>query len=253
MTIALVGHVTVDEVRLPGHQPEVRPGGAPLYGLRALRAVGAEPVVIVKGTGMDADLVLPGGPVRSILMHGPDGLEQRLDAVGEPFTADEVRGPMAELLSGCSWALLGAQSGGDFPAATIQAFVDAGLHVCLDAQGLARGSETGPVRLRSFEADAVAGVTALKLNREEAQALEDALDELRATVPELLITDGPRGATVITREGAVQAAGSSRPFPDPTGAGDSFTAAYLLERERGRDPETAANRAVALVEALYDR
>jgi hypothetical protein len=252
VTIALVGHVTVDEVRLPGHEPEVRPGGAPLYGLRALRAAGAEPVVIVKGGGMDAHLVLPGAPVHSVLMHGPDGLEQRLDSVGEPFTADEVRGPMAELLAGCSWAMLGAQSGGDFPADTIRAFVDAGLHVCLDAQGLARGAGAGPVRLRPFEAGAVEGVRALKLNRDEAQALVD-LDDLIAIVPELLITDGPRGATVFTREGVVQAAGSSRPFADPTGAGDSFTAAYVLERERGRDPETAANRAVALVEALYNR
>ena len=252
MTIALVGHVTVDEVRLAGHQPDVRPGGAPLYGLRALRAAGAEPVVIVKGTGMDAHLVLPGSPVRSVLTHGPDGLEQRLDSVGEPFTAAEVRGPMAELLAGCSWALLGAQSGDDFPPDTIHAFVEAGLHVCLDAQGLARGAGAGPVRLRPFDAEAVAGVTALKLNVAEAQALDD-VDELLSTVPELLITDGPRGATVITRDGAVHAAGSSRPFDDPTGAGDSFTAAYVLERERGRDPETAANRAVALVEALYDR
>ena len=252
MTIALVGHVTVDEVRLAGHQPDVRPGGAPLYGLRALRAAGAEPVVIVKGTGMDAHLVLPGSPVRSVLTHGPDGLEQRLDSVGEPFTAAEVRGPMAELLAGCSWALLGAQSGDDFPPDTIHAFVEAGLRVCLDAQGLARGAGAGPVRLRPFDAEAVAGVTALKLNVAEAQALDD-VDELLSTVPELLITDGPRGATVITREGAVHAAGSSRPFDDPTGAGDSFTAAYVLERERGRDPETAANRAVALVEALYDR
>jgi sugar/nucleoside kinase (ribokinase family) len=124
--------------------------------------------------------------------------------------------------------------------------------VCLDAQGLARGAGPGPVRLRPFEAEAVEGVTALKLNVAEAQALDDP-EELLSTVPELLITDGARGATVITREGAVHAAGSSRPFADPTGAGDSFTAAYVLERERGRDPETAANRAVALVEALYDR
>ncbi|MGN6380946.1 MAG: PfkB family carbohydrate kinase [Gaiellales bacterium] len=249
--IALIGPVTIDEVRLPGRDVDVRPGGAPLYARRALRAVGVEPVVIVKGEGMDADLVLPSTvPVRSVLMHHADGLEQRLDAVGEPFTAEEVRGPMAALLARCRWALLGAQSAGDFPPETIRALVDSGLRLCLDAQGLARGADAGPVVLRPFPASAVAGVTALKLNRAEAEAVGD-LEPLLAAVDELLITDGPEGATVITGQGSVRARGSSHPFADPTGAGDSFTAVYVLERERGRDPGAAATRAVAVVEALY--
>jgi pfkB family carbohydrate kinase len=251
VTIALVGHTTVDTVTTLGGDVTVRPGGAPLYGQRALRAAGEEPVVITKGGELDGALLLPWRtPVRSVLLHRPDGLEQRLDDVGEPFTAAEVRHAMAPLLADCSFALLGAQSAGDFPPDTIAAVAEAGPRVCLDAQGLARGAQPGPVRLRAFPPEAVHGISILKLNRAEAEAAGD-LDALAAVVEEILVTDGPRGATVIVGGERLPAPGSGHPFDDPTGAGDSFGAVYLLHRERGLDPHAAAVEAVALVERLY--
>jgi pfkB family carbohydrate kinase len=253
VTIALIGPTTIDTVTSLSGETEVRPGGAPLYGLRALRAEGAEPVVITKGAGLEATLVLPSQePVLSVLVHRPGGLEQRLEAVGEPFTPAEVHGPMAPLLRGCSFALLGAQSAGDFPPETIAAIAEAGPRVCLDAQGLTRGATRGPVRLRPFPLEAVRGVGILKLNAAEAAAAGD-LDALAAAVDEVLVTDGPRGATVIAAGERLEAPGSGHPFDDPTGAGDSFGAAYLLQRERGHDPHRAAVEAVALVERLYAR
>lgn len=251
MTIALIGHMTVDTVTAAGCPAQLRPGGAPLYGRRALLAAGAEPVVIAKGDGAGEGLVLEwSSPVLSVLVHGPGGLVQRLDSVGDPFTAEEVRGPMAPLLEGCRWAILGAQSGGDFPPRTIAALREAGLRVCLDGQGLARGDVPGAVRLRSFPAQAVAGVQVLKLNLAEARAFGE-LDRLRELVPELLVTDGPRGATVLTGAGTARVAGSGQPFADPTGAGDSFLAGYVLGRERGLEPDRAAASAVELVERLF--
>jgi hypothetical protein len=251
VTIALIGHTTVDTVTAAGTVAQVRPGGAPLYGRRALLAAGADPVVIAKGDGAAAALVLDwSSPVLSVLVHGPDGLVQRLDSVGDPFTAEEVRGPMAPLLAGCRWVVLGAQSAGDFPPDMIAALAEAGLRVCLDGQGLARGGAPGPVRLRSFPAQAVAGVHVLKLNIAEARAFGD-VDQLRDIVPELLVTDGPRGAQVLTAAGTSEAPGSGRPFADPTGAGDSFLAGYALARERGLAPTAAAAAAVELVERLY--
>jgi pfkB family carbohydrate kinase len=253
VTIALLGHTTVDSVMSPAGEVEVRPGGAPLYGRRALRAAGEEPVVITKGAGLDGALVLPWrSPVLSVLRHLPDGVEQRLDSVGDPFTPEEVRGPMAALLAGCDWALLGAQAAGDFPPETIAAIVEMGLAVCLDAQGLARGREPGPVRLRAFPPNVVRGVSVLKLNRAEAGAAGD-LAGLTAVVSEVLVTDGPRGAVVLTGAGAFDAPGSGHVFGDPTGAGDTFSAAYVLGRAHGLEPDDAALRAVELVEKLYAR
>jgi sugar/nucleoside kinase (ribokinase family) len=37
---------------------------------------------------------------------------------------------------------------------------------------------------------------------------------------------------------------------DPTGAGDAFAAAYVLERSRGVEPQPAAERATRLVHDL---
>jgi sugar/nucleoside kinase (ribokinase family) len=170
--------------------------------------------------------------------------------VGEPFTVAEVEGPMAAALAECDWAILGAQSAADFPPETIAALRAAGLSVCLDAQGLARGARPGPVRLRPFAPDQVDGVQVLKLNVAEAEAFET-LDELRRVVPEIVVTAGAQGATVLTGSGAGRIAGSGRPFDDPTGAGDSFLASYVLSRQRGLEPAPAGARAVALVERLY--
>ncbi|MDX6553551.1 MAG: hypothetical protein QOH74_2039, partial [Gaiellales bacterium] len=40
-------------------------------------------------------------------------------------------------------------------------------------------------------------------------------------------------------------------FGDPTGAGDSFSALYILARGRGEEPAAAARYAVGMVEELY--
>jgi sugar/nucleoside kinase (ribokinase family) len=40
-------------------------------------------------------------------------------------------------------------------------------------------------------------------------------------------------------------------YADPTGAGDSFTAAYVLARAQGCEPAEAAARAEAATDSLY--
>ena len=77
-------------------------------------------------------------------------------------------------MHGCDWVILGGQTGGDFPAETIALLAGAGHQICLDAQGLARGSRIGPVRLGPIDPGWVAGVTALKLNDAEAGACRPA-------------------------------------------------------------------------------
>jgi sugar/nucleoside kinase (ribokinase family) len=251
-SIGLIGQTALDTVTTADGRRVERLGGSPLYARRALRAAGVEPVVVTRAPGLPDALVLPSrSVVRSILDHLPDGgLRQRLDEVGEPFSAAEMARLADAELRECAWLLLGGQSAGDFPPAAIAALRDRGRHVLLDGQGLARGPRAGPVRLRAFPAAAVEGVQALKLNRAEAAAFgPEELDAL--PVPELLVTDGAAGVQVRAGGRWMVIDAGAAVFPDPVGAGDSFAALYALERARGAGPAEAARLAVNGVEALY--
>ena len=121
----------------------------------------------------------------------------------------------------------------------------------IDGQGPARGPDPGPVRLRPFPPDAIAGVAILKLNRLEAEAAaggrldRDALLGLGA--PEVVVTMGADGVLVADPYGLWEIPGTGGGgYDDPTGAGDSFSAAYVLARSRGaarRPPRTRRERA----------
>ena len=71
---------------------------------------------------------------------------------------------------GCDWLHLGSQWRRDFPAETIAVLAGAGHRLCLDGQGPARGAEPGPVRLRPFPPESIAGVAILKLNRARGES-----------------------------------------------------------------------------------
>jgi sugar/nucleoside kinase (ribokinase family) len=148
-------------------------------------------------------------------------------------------------LEGCGWVLLGGQTAGDFPAETIAVLADAGLTVCLDGQGLARGSRVGPLKLGPVPSAALAGVHTLKLNDEEAAAAG------HIAVPELLVTRADRGCEVTAGGERTVVPGTGGRFADPTGAGDSLSALYCLARTRGQPPPEAVRWAQAEVERIY--
>jgi 6-phosphofructokinase 2 len=161
---------------------------------------------------------------------------------------------MLPLLDGCEWVILGGQASTDFPTEMIAVLADAGLRVCIDAQGLARGPDPGPLRLRPFAAEAVARASMLKLSRAEALAVcGDVEPEGLASlgVPEVALTKGRDGAVVVTADGVERSASNGVSFDDPTGAGDSWLAVYVLERSRGTPPGAAARAAAASVDRLY--
>jgi sugar/nucleoside kinase (ribokinase family) len=142
----------------------------------------------------------------------------------------------------------------DFDAAALER-IGVGRRLMLDAQGLVRVPEVGPLRLdANYDPDLLRHVAILKLAEEEAQVLAgstepEALAELG--VPELVLTLGSAGSVVIVRGQAEHV--PARPAggdADPTGAGDAFGAAYLAARADGHAPASAARRATALVAAL---
>jgi sugar/nucleoside kinase (ribokinase family) len=262
--LAIVGNLSRD--LLAGQPPRV--GGAPFYAARALRVLGRPAVVAAKCAGVDRPELVPplialGLPVRThagestatfAYDYDGDRRRMRVDALGDPWTEDDVRGWLGRALGRAAWVHVGALARSDFPAATLAA-LGRGRRLSLDGQGLVRPAATGPLELDGdFDRALLRDVSLLKLAEEEAELVAPGLGRtaLRSLgVPEVVVTLGSRGSIVLAG-GRVERV-PARPVlgeVDPTGAGDAFAAAYLAARGDGHSPFAAARRATALVAGL---
>ena len=257
MTIGLIGHTVIDTVVGADGGRSTRLGGSPLYARRALEAAGADCVVVTRGADPGDAVMVPGGPAYdSRLDHSAGGTRQELARIGLPFSPEDTRAFVLPAVRGCEWLLLGPQSAGELPPETLALLVAAGHRLCLDGQGPARGPDPGPVRLRPFPPETVAGVEILKLNRAEAAAAADGrLDRealLRLGAPEVVVTMAADGVVVATAEGLWHVPGTGAGgYADPTGAGDCFAAAYVLARSRGASAADAAGEAQLGTDRLF--
>ena len=256
MTVGLLGHTVVDTIAGRDGSPTTRLGGTPLYARRALRAAGADCVVVTRGADPGDAVVVPGGPAYDSRLDHRDGTQQVLARIGLPFTPEETRRLALPAFRGCEWVLLGPQSSGELPPETVAVLRAAGHRLCIDGQGLARGPDPGPVRLRPFPPECLAGIEILKLNGAEALAATGGrLDQpslLALGAPEVVVTLGADGVLVATGDGLWDVPGTGAgAYADPTGAGDCFAAAYLLTRIRAGDPVTAAGEAMLHTDLLY--
>jgi sugar/nucleoside kinase (ribokinase family) len=202
--------------------------------------------------GLPASLSAGGETTTFSFSYDSDGVRRmQVETVGEPWQLDE---PPPALIRRVDWLHVGPLLRSDFDAAALER-LGAGRRVLLDAQGLVRVPEPGPLRLDArFDPDLLRHVSILKLAQEEALVLAgDAEPESLATlgVPEILLTLGAEGAVVIVNGRAERV--PARPVEngvDPTGAGDAFAVSYLAARADGHAPLSAARRATALVAAL---
>lgn len=255
--IATIGHLTRDVVA--GAPP--RPGGGVLYSARALASLGADAHVAASCAPEDRatlgkDLEGFGLPVTwyesstttaySFHYEGDERII-RQDNVGDPWSAEQA----IEAAGDADWIHVGALVRTDFPEETLAALARDGRRLLVDAQGLVRRADLGPLRRDGEVGNALSYVSILKLNDVEAEALvgsaePEALQPLG--IPEVILTLGSQGAVVITANAIerVPARAIARPV-DPTGAGDTFSAAYLTARAAGQDPVEAAERATATV------
>lgn len=258
--LAVIGPLSRDLIG--GREPQI--GGGPWYAARALRALGQEAIVVAKCGGPErrsylrrlAALGLPvslsaGGDTTSFSFHyDADGRrEMRVEAVGEPWGE---RDEPERALQRVEWVHVAPLLRGDFGPETLERIARR-RRLLLDGHGLVRVRGLGPLALDAdFDPALLRHVSILKLAEEEAHAILDGaeLEELRAlAVPEVVVTFGAGGSLVVTRDAAVRVV--ARPAPgDPTGAGDSFSIAYLSARAAGHRPASAARRASALVSAL---
>ncbi len=257
MSVAVVGSLALD--RVDGGQPRV--GGCPFYAARGLRTFGASASIVAKCAESDREALLPpltrfGLPVLwrssretaafSITYDG-DRRQMSIDAVADPWTPDEVDGLPAR------WVHVAPLAGSDFPAETLAA-LSRGRRISFDGQGLVRPSRVGPLEPKAdYDPEVLRFVSILKLAEDEAEILVDGFDERslrRLGVPEIVVTLGSEGCIVYS-DGIAELVRARRvESPDPTGAGDAFSATYLAARSHGAAPTAAGRRACALVADL---
>ena len=260
--LAVIGNLSRDLV--DGAPPRV--GGAPYWSARALRELGAPALVAVKCADFDRRLLAPpvlalGLPVLWLAAHSTaafsfhyegDRREMTVDELGEAWTPEDI-----SFIGDARWVHVGALARSDFPAETL-AVLARDRRVSFDGQGLVRPARTGPLVLDAeYDPDVLRHVSVLKLAEEEARVLvgePDAEALASLGVPEILVTFGSEGSLVFA-DGRLEPV-PARSLPDgvdPTGAGDAFSAAYLVSRSAGYAPVPAARRASAVVADVLAR
>ena len=165
-----------------------------------------------------------------------------LEAVSDPIEPADLRGRF-ELGIACAVA-------GEIGPATLARMREVCGVVLADAQGLLRRiGPRGEVALGPLPGGAEACIDFLKASRSEAVLLD--IPRLRQRLS-LLITDGARGSTLITRTEETHIPAVPAIEIDATGAGDCFLAGVAVALTRGLGPLAAmafANRCGALAVA----
>jgi len=256
--LAIVGNLARDLIA--GGQ---RVGGGPFHAARGLHRLGAEAIVLTKVSdrsllppllelGLDVhceDSRLT--PTFSIAYRGDDR-QMQVEALGDPWTADEMRGWVAGALGDRGWVHVAPLLRSDFGAAAL-AELARGRRILLDGQGLVREPRVGPLEENGdYDPEILRHLTVLKLAEEEARIVLPDLERhslARLGVPEVLVTFGSKGSLVFA-DGTLERVEARPVDADATGAGDAFSATYLAGRAEGVAPVEAANRAARLVESL---
>jgi sugar/nucleoside kinase (ribokinase family) len=256
--LAVIGHLARDVV--DGGEPRI--GGAPWYAGRALRILGQQSRIAAKcgetdrrpflnklaPLGIPVHLVCGGSTTEFAIDYRGEERHMTVGSVGEPWTPDEAE----EAVGRAEWVQVAPLLRSDFPVETLAALAR-GRRLLVDAQGLVRVPQTGPLQFdTNFDRAMLEHISILKLAEEEAIALTgDVEDVASLDVPEIVVTRGTQGCTVYSR--GRRETIPARPLEDvadPTGAGDAFAAGYIAARAAGHRPASAARRATALVAGL---
>ena len=172
---------------------------------------------------------------------------------GDPWTPRRRR--VDDALRDATWVNVCALTRTDFPPETLAALAPAERQLLVDLQGLVRTATIGPLHTDEHIGDVLHHVEVLKLNDEEAETLVGSAEpeKLRALgVPE--VDPHPRLAGRVGRDARpdrARARGARRRATvDPTGAGDTYSVTYIVQRAAGAEPVEAARVAAATVSAF---
>jgi sugar/nucleoside kinase (ribokinase family) len=246
--MAVIGNLTRDVVG--GAPPRV--GGAPYHAARALRLLGGRTRVLARCAEADRRALLPplvalgvpvlwrAAPATAAFALTYDGDERtlELETASAPWTAED-----AAAVGRAEWVQVGALTRDDFPTEVLAALAR-DRRLALDGQALVRPSRLGPVELDAdFDQSVLRHVRVLKLARDEVEALGGENVVAGLGVPELLLTFGSHGATLVSGGRRERIAIRRVDTADPTGAGDAFLAGYVWARAAGHRPLSAARNA----------
>jgi 1D-myo-inositol 3-kinase len=202
-------------------------GGSAAYASAVLRAAGVDFAVVAK-VGEDflyADrvppaLVVPGARTTSFV-YRTEERRAELQAAGPALSPEDLRDP-------CVVGMAVAVAG-EIPVPTLLRLRELSRVLVADAQGFVRAFDpSGRVLLRPPPPDVLAAlerVDYLKVGRAEADSLD--LPRLRRSCT-ILLTDGPRGSTILSSSGEIHVPGFPAHEVDPTGAGDCFLAGFSI-------------------------
>jgi 1D-myo-inositol 3-kinase len=156
---------------------------------------------------------------------------ERVEAVCEPLSPGDL--PAGPFAVGLAFGVAG-----EVPVAVLARMRRICGLVLADAQSVLRNIlPSGEVRLRPMDPRAAQYLDYLKASRAEAGLLDLAQLRLRLR---LLITDGPRGCTLLDASNEKHIGSLAAVEKDPTGAGDCFLAGFALGLARGLCDEQAA-------------
>lgn len=254
---------------IPGRDTAMRPGGKGANQAAAAAKLGiptwfcgqigddayAEPLrATLAGCGVRLDLLgeVPGGTGQAFILLQQGG-ENSIIIVGGANTAWSAPTPAAlDRLRGCGALLLQREVPETVNLAAAQAAAAAGVPVVLDA-----GGADAPLPAAILPLLAVLSPNETELARltgmptgDEAEVLAAARALQAQGVGTVLVKLGARGSLLVPRQGAPLRQGIFRvPVVDTTGAGDCFTAAYVVAMLEGR-PEADRLRFAAAAAAL---
>lgn len=213
-------------------------GGSAAYASAILDALG-EPYEVAAKAGPDflyaaqvtkQPRIVPGRTSSFVDDYRTGERRDRVEAVCEALLPGDLHGAY-EVGIACAIT-------GEVPPATLRRMREICRVTIADAQCLLREiTPSGEVLLRPPHPDAPAQLDYLKASRAEAALLDLAALRRKLT---LLVTDGPRGCTILTAGSEVHVPAVQAVEKDPTGAGDCFLAGFAAGLARGLPPERAA-------------
>lgn len=236
-----IGHVTLDRFG-----DVVRPGGTALYaavtaarlGLRAAILTSHGPDFPLDAIPRPIEVVTLEAPLTTVFEHRWEAGRRvlRVRAQARALTADDVPADWRE----ARLVLLGPVIDEVDPG-VVEVFEDATL--AASAQGWLRAvGPGGEVHGRPWTPPPglLGRLQALFVSAEDVRGQEDALAAWLECLPLGVVTAGATGALLYVNAQRYEVAPRPARVVDPTGAGDVFAAAFLVEYERLGDPWAAA-------------
>ncbi len=250
----VVGSISRDFIAGEAHP---LPGGVVFHAGCALARLGAQVRVITRVGAADAPALV--GPldaeqVETLALDSRETTTYRLDyrgavdahellAASDPIRTEDI----PEAWRHADLVQLGPLHREDLDPEVPALF---GGLVGLDVQGLVRVAGERGTRVAPELERYLGNVSVLKASEHELPVLLDGENaeafRRRHAIPELLVTRGARGCTVITAAGVREIPALATEGSATVGAGDVFLAAYLLLRAAQSDPFAAAREASAI-------